>query len=154
VVVFLSAMSAMTFLGPRVYAAMARDGFLPSGMGAVQQVRRVPANAVGITALLGVLLVLTGSFEDLTSLFVFTQWTFLALGTIALFRLRRLEPDLPRPVRAWGYPVVPGLFVAVSLLLTASIFIARPVRSSIGVALVLSGLIVYHRRRAATRVRP
>lgn len=149
----LGSLNASMLASGRVAYAMGRDGFLP-GMGAVHQARRVPSNAVGATASIGVLLVLTGSFEDLTSLFVFTQWTFLALGTVALFRLRRLEPDLPRPVRTWGYPVVPGLFIAVSLLLTASIFVARPVRSSIGVALVLSGLVVYHRRRAATRVRP
>jgi APA family basic amino acid/polyamine antiporter len=86
---------------------------------------------------------LTGTFEELTSLFVFAAWIFYALSVVAMFRLRRISPDLPRPYRTWGYPVVPALFVAGALALTVNIWIERPVRSSIGLALIFSGLLFY-----------
>ncbi len=86
---------------------------------------------------------LSGTFEDLTSLFIFATWIFYALAVVALFRLRRTEPHLPRPYRAWGYPVLPALFVLGALALTVSLWMARPVRSSIGLALIFLGLPFY-----------
>jgi APA family basic amino acid/polyamine antiporter len=67
-----------------------------------------------------------------------------------MLRLRRIAPNLERPYRTWGYPVVPALFVAGAFALTISIWIERPVRSSIGLALILSGLAFYRfwRRQA------
>jgi APA family basic amino acid/polyamine antiporter len=90
---------------------------------------------------------LSGTFEDLTSLFIFATWIFYGLAVIALFRMRRTDPHLPRPYRAWGYPVLPALFVAGSLALTVSLWIARPVRSTIGLALILLGLVFYRHWR-------
>jgi APA family basic amino acid/polyamine antiporter len=66
-----------------------------------------------------------------------------------MFRMRRTEPDMPRPYRTWGYPIVPGLFVLGAIALTLGIWFDRPVRSSIGLALILFGLIFYrHWKRA------
>jgi len=70
-------------------------------------------------------------------LFIFAAWIFYAFAVVALFRMRRTEPDLPRPYRCWGYPWVPGLFVAGALALTVNIWIDRPGRSSIGLLLIL-----------------
>jgi APA family basic amino acid/polyamine antiporter len=155
VVMVISAFGSLTasFLASgRVSYAMGRDGFLPSVVGWVNPRSGVPSGAVAWKAALAAALVLTGTFEDLSALFVFTQWLFFALGIVALFRLRRLEPDLPRPVRAWGYPVAPGIFVVLSVLLTASILMDRPIRSLLGLALILAGLPVYfyaaHRKRS------
>jgi APA family basic amino acid/polyamine antiporter len=89
------------------------------------------------------LMALTGTFEELTSLFVFAAWIFYAMSVIAMFRMRRTEPDMPRPYRTWGYPIVPAIFVVGASALTVSIWIERPVRSSIGLAMILSGLIFY-----------
>jgi APA family basic amino acid/polyamine antiporter len=86
---------------------------------------------------------LSGSFEDLTSLFIFATWIFYGLAVVAMFRLRRIEPDLPRPYLAVGYPVLPALFIAGALALTISLWIARPLRSSIGLGLILLGLLFY-----------
>jgi APA family basic amino acid/polyamine antiporter len=86
---------------------------------------------------------LTGTFEDLTSLFIFGGWIFYGLAVVAMFRLRRIEPDMPRPYRTWGYPAVPAIFVLGAIALTVSIWIQRPVRSSIGLALMCSGLFFY-----------
>src|SRR5260370_511947 len=66
----------------------------------------------------------------------------------AHFRMRRTEPDLPRPYRCWGYPWVPGIFVAGALALTVNIWIDRPVRCSIGLLLILAGLPFYRHWRA------
>src|SRR5437660_10136361 len=55
-------------------------------------------------------MVLTGQFEDLFSLFIFAQWIFYALAVASVYGSRRKEPDLVRPYRAWGYPIVPGIF--------------------------------------------
>jgi len=62
---------------------------------------------------------------------------------VAMFRLRKIAPDLPRPYRTWGYPVLPALFVAGAIALTLNIWIERPVRSTIGLAMILSGLLFY-----------
>jgi APA family basic amino acid/polyamine antiporter len=67
-----------------------------------------------------------------------------------MFRLRKVAPDMKRPYRTWGYPVVPGLFVAGALALTVNIWIQRPVRSSIGLAMILSGLFFYRLWRGQT----
>jgi len=89
------------------------------------------------------LMALTGTFEELTNLFIFAGWIFYGLAVVALFRMRRTEPDLPRPYRCWGYPWVPGIFVAGALALTVNIWIDRPVRCSIGLLLILAGLPFY-----------
>jgi APA family basic amino acid/polyamine antiporter len=94
---------------------------------------------------------LTGTFEELTSLFVFAAWIFYALSVVAMFRLRRIAPDLKRPYRTWGYPVVPALFVAGAVALTVNIWIDRPVRSTIGLAMILSGLPFYRMWRDKRR---
>ena len=108
---------------------------------------RTPGSALIFQCCLASLFALTGTFEDLTSLFVFAGWIFYGLAVVAMFRMRKSEPNLPRPYRTWGYPVVPGLFVAGALALTVGIWIARPFRSSIGLALILSGLIFYRHWR-------
>jgi APA family basic amino acid/polyamine antiporter len=64
---------------------------------------------------------------------------------VALFRMRKTEPDLARPYRCWGYPWVPAIFIAGALALTINIWIERPGRSSIGLLLILAGLPFYRR---------
>jgi APA family basic amino acid/polyamine antiporter len=146
VAMIVSALGSMnaTMLGAaRIPYAMARDGLLPRWLATVSETTKAPVASVVYTSVFASVLVLTGSFEDLTSLFVFTQWLFFALGTLALFRLRRLEPELARPARVPGYPFLPGLFLLLATGLTVGAFIQRPVRSGIGLALVLAGLPVH-----------
>jgi APA family basic amino acid/polyamine antiporter len=89
------------------------------------------------------ILVLTGSFEDLTSLFVFTQWGFYLVTVAGLIRLRVREPEAARPVKVPGYPVLPLLFVGLATVLTVSQFVERPGRSFLGLVIVLFGLPVF-----------
>ncbi|MGB7351467.1 MAG: hypothetical protein WBC66_16550, partial [Candidatus Acidiferrales bacterium] len=98
-------------------------------------------------AIFASVLALTGTFEQLFNLYVFAQWIFYGLQTAGVIWLRHKEPDMPRPYRTWGYPVLPILFVIGAAALTVNILIQSPVRSTIGLALILSGLIFYARWR-------
>ena len=143
VVSALGTLNSSLLSGARVPYAMARDGLFFRVTGIVHQKFRTPSGALVFQGALACLMALTGTFEELTSLFVFAAWIFYALSVVAMFRLRRIAPDLPRPYRTWGYPVLPALFVAGAIALTLNIWIERPVRSTIGLAMILSGLLFY-----------
>ena len=151
VVSALGTLNSSVLSGARVDYAMARDGLFFRLAAAVHPKFRTPGNALIFQCSLASVMALTGSFEDLTSLFIFATWIFYGLSVIAMFRLRRIEPDLPRPYRAWGYPLLPAIFIAGAIALTLSLWIARPVRSSIGLALILFGLLFYRYWRPGGR---
>jgi basic amino acid/polyamine antiporter, APA family len=139
----LGTLNSSLLSGARVDYAMARDGLFFRVAAAVHPKFRTPGNALIFQCCLASLMALTGTFEDLTSLFIFANWIFYGFSVMAMFRLRRTEPNLRRPYQAWGYPVLPALFIAGAVALTVSLWIARPVRSSIGLGLTLFGLIFY-----------
>jgi basic amino acid/polyamine antiporter, APA family len=139
----LGTLNSSLLSGARVPYAMARDGLFFRVTATVHPKFRTPGGALVFQGTLAGLMALTGTFEELTSLFVFAAWIFYALSVVAMMRLRRTAPDLPRPYHTWGYPVVPSLFVLGALALTLNIWIDRPVRSSIGLAMILSGLLFY-----------
>jgi amino acid transporter len=139
----LGTLNSSILSGARVDYAMARDGVFFRFAAAVHPKFRTPGNALIFQCAMASVMALTGTFEDLTSLFIFATWIFYGLAVVALFRLRRTEPGLARPYRAWGYPLLPALFVVGAVALTVSLWIARPVRSTIGLALILFGLLFY-----------
>jgi APA family basic amino acid/polyamine antiporter len=139
----LGTLNASTLSGARVPYAMARDGIFFRKTAEIHPTFRTPAAALLFECALAGVFALTGTFEELTSLFIFAAWIFYGLTVVSLMRLRRSEPDLPRPYRCWGYPWVPVMFVAGATALTITLWLARPVRSSIGLALILSGLFFY-----------
>jgi basic amino acid/polyamine antiporter, APA family len=139
----LGTLNSSLLTGARVPYAMARDGLFFRVTSTVHPKFHTPGGALIFQGILACIMALTGTFEELTSFFVFAAWIFYALSVIALFRLRRTAPDMPRPYRTWGYPVVPGLFLVGAAALTLNIWIDRPVRSSIGLAIMLSGLLFY-----------
>ncbi len=139
----LGTLNASILSGARVDYAMARDGLFFNFVAGVHPKYRTPGMALIFQCCMGSLMAMTGTFEDLTSLVMFGSWIFYGLAVVAMMRMRRTEPDLLRPFRTWGYPVVPVLFIAGALTLAASLWLARPVRCSIGLAVILSGLIFY-----------
>jgi basic amino acid/polyamine antiporter, APA family len=143
IVAALGTLNSSILSGARVPYAMARDGLFFPVTGTVHPRFRTPGGALIFQGTLAGLMALTGTFEELTSLFVFAAWIFYALSVVAMFRLRRIAPELKRPYRTWGYPVVPALFIAGAVALTVNIWIDRPVRSTIGLAMILSGLPFY-----------
>lgn len=147
-------LNSSVLTGSRVPYAMARDGLFFRVADGINSRYRTPSGAIVFQAVISCLMVLTGQFEDLFSLFIFAQWIFYALAVGSVYGSRRKEPDLPRPYRTWGYPVVPGIFVAGAFALTVNLWLERPGRSTIGLLLILVGLPFYrywNRRRLAAR---
>jgi APA family basic amino acid/polyamine antiporter len=149
----LGSMNSSVLSGARPTYAMARDQLFFKIADGVNPKYRTPGRALIFQCVLASLMALTGTFEELTSLFIFAGWIFYGFAVVALFRMRKTEPNLSRPYRCWGYPWVPGLFVAGALALTVNIWIERPGRSSIGLLLILAGVPFYRywSRRAPTQ---
>jgi basic amino acid/polyamine antiporter, APA family len=139
----LGSMNSSVLSGARVGYAMARDGIFFKIVGGIHEKFRTPGRSLIFQGILASLMALTGTFEELTNLFIFAGWIFYGSAVVALFRMRRTEPSATRPYRCWGYPWVPGIFVAGALALTFNIWLERPGRSSIGLLLILAGLPFY-----------
>ena len=139
----IGSLNSSVLSGARVPYAMARDGIFFKIADGIHPKFLTPARALIFQGVLAGLMALTGTFEELTNLFVFAAWIFYGLAVVALFRLRRTEPSMPRPYRCPGYPWVPGVFVAGALALTISLWLQRPGRSSMGLLLILAGLPFY-----------
>jgi len=148
----LGSMNSSVLSGARVGYAMARDGIFFKIVGGIHPKFRTPGRSLIFQGVLASLMALTGTFEELTNLFIFAAWIFYAFAVVAMFRMRKTEPNLSRPYRCWGYPWVPGIFVAGALALTFNIWLERPGRSSIGLLLILVGLPFYRRWSRASSV--
>src|SRR5215472_8802523 len=143
----LGALHVVALTGARIPYAMARDGVFFQFAKRVQPSFRTPSGALIFLGSLAALLALSGTYEELYSLFVFAVWIFFALTAIAFFRLRRKEPKLSRPYRAWGHPWTTFIFLAAAVALTANLWMVRPVRSSLGLAVILAGIPFFYRWR-------
>jgi amino acid transporter len=139
----IGSLNSSVLSGARVPYAMARDGIFFKIADGIHPKFLTPGRALIFQGFLAGLMALTGTFEELTNLFIFAAWIFYGLAVVALFRLRRTEPNMPRPYRCWGYPWVPGTFVVGALALTVSSWLERPGRSSIGLLLIAAGLPFY-----------
>jgi APA family basic amino acid/polyamine antiporter len=146
----LGALHVGFLTGPRVPYAMARDGQFFSFAKRVQPAFHTPSGALIFQGCVSTLLVLTGTFEELYSLTVFAIWTFFVLTAVTLIRLRINEPTLPRPYLAWGYPWTPLFFAGAAFAMTANLWLVRPVRSSIGLAVILLGIPFFHHWRRSS----
>ncbi len=149
----VAATSAMVCVGPRIYLQMARDGAFFKAAARVHPRRGVPGGALLLQAVWASLLICVGSFDQLLTFTGFLLSLFSALTVISVIVLRRRFPQLERPYKTWGYPVVPLLYAAVSMWMMAYSLFSRPGESLIGLAIVAGGLPVYYfwRRRAAGR---
>lgn len=139
----LGANAAILLTSSRLLYAMAIDGVFFKAAASVHPRFRSPHVAViGITVWSS-LLALSGTYEQLFTYVVFTSVLFSMFGGLALFQLRRSQPDTPRPYRVWGFPVVPGVFVSGALLLTINTLSERPYQSLAGLGLLVLGLPAY-----------
>jgi amino acid transporter len=138
-----SSLNGITLASPRIFFAMASDGLLFGALARVHPRYRTPYVSILLTALLGIALVMSRSFEALTNTFVIAIWPFYAFAVAALFRLRATRPDLPRPYRVVGYPIVPAIFVVAVIWFVANALVTDPVPTSITLALILAGVPVY-----------
>lgn len=141
--------------GARVVYAMARDGLFLAAASRVHPRYRTPARALAIQGGVAAALTLTGTYSDLLTLTAFSSLLFNVLTVVGLFVLRRKRPGLPRPYRTWGYPVLPALYVAVSLFFLVFILKGDPRNSGMGLLLTVLGIPAYlHWRRSASDARP
>jgi APA family basic amino acid/polyamine antiporter len=129
----------------RVCFAMASDGRFFPAAARVHPVYRTPHVALVITSIWSVLLTLTGGYQALFTYVTFASVLFGTLGGLAIFVLRWRRPQLPRPYRALGYPVIPALYILGSFALVWNTLIERPTESIAGLLLVALGLPFYAR---------
>jgi len=139
----LGALNGATLTGARVPYAMARDGVFFSKVGILSQRTHVPVYALLLQAIWASVLAISGTFDQLTDYVIFASWIFYGLVTSAVFVLRFRAPDMPRPYRTLGYPLVPLVFVAVAAWLVVNTLLNRPVESVAGLVLIALGLPVY-----------
>lgn len=130
--------------GARVPFAAARDGLFPKVLAAVHPRFHTPAASLILQAVLSSLLLLAiGRFQALFSLAIFSEWLFYALTAATVFVFRAREPDVVRPYRVTGYPVVPALFILAALVLLVFSFADQPRNSCIGAAVILLGVPIH-----------
>jgi amino acid transporter len=137
------ALIAIMLAAPRIFFAMAEDGLFFRAMARVHPRHGTPHNAIAFSAALGILFVLARTFEQLADTFVLSIWPFYGLAIAGLYRLRRTRPDLPRPYKVPGYPVVPAIFVAAVIYLVGNALITDPAWTGMTFAIVLAGVPVY-----------
>jgi APA family basic amino acid/polyamine antiporter len=142
--------SAMTFAGPRVYFAMARDRIFVARAAEIHKVYGTPYVSILAQTAWSILLVLSGSFSQLITYTGFSVVLFSGIAGVALFVLRRRDPEERRPFKALGYPLMPGLFVLASALIVGNAIWRDPGPSAAGVAIISAGLPLYWYLRRRT----
>ena len=129
--------------GGRVYYAMAKDRLFFDSVARVHPKYRTPNVALWVQGIWSCVLSLTGTFDQLFTYAMFAALIMYGAATASVFTLRRKMPDLPRPYRVWGYPVLPGLYLAALAALMLNTLWERPVESVSGLGLLLLGVPVY-----------
>jgi APA family basic amino acid/polyamine antiporter len=128
--------------GARIPFALARDrNFFPQ-LAEIDRKYQTPARAIVVQAIVAILLlIMGGAFKELFSLAIFSEWLFYMIATSTVFVFRRRK--MPRPFSAWGYPIVPALFIAAAGVLLYYTFFQNLRNSIIGLALILLGIPLY-----------
>src|SRR5688500_13988175 len=103
--------NGLILAGARVYYAMAKDGLFFRSAGKISPKTHVPTWALLVQGVWTALLTLSGTYSQLLDYVIFAALLFYVLTIVALFRLRKREPDHPRPYRAFGYPIMPALYM-------------------------------------------
>ncbi len=145
-------MNGMSLAGARVYYAMAKDRLFFRSVGKVNPKYRTPAVSLMVQAVWASLLTLSGTYNELLDYVIFAVLLFYILTILGLFRLRRTRPDAPRPYRAWGYPVVPVVYIVLALFIEWALLMHRPVRSLAGLGIVAVGIPIYYFWHSRSRV--
>ena len=139
----VASVNAMTFAGPRVYFAMARDGvFFPAAAG-VHPTYKTPWLSIAGQAVWATVLILTGSLDALGNYVAFAITLFAGTAVAAVFVLRAREPNAPRPFKAVGYPLTPAIFVLFSFVMVVNAIYRQPRVTGIGLLLIGAGIPLY-----------
>ena len=139
-----SAFNVVILTGGWIYFAMAKDGVFFRSAAQLHARFQVPGNALLMQAAWTSILILSGTFEQLLTYATIVIVAFSALTVIALFVLRWRRPDLPRPYHAWGYPWLPGFYIAASIGIVLNALWERPLECVAGLILCTVGVPVYY----------
>ncbi len=143
VVSTFGAMNGSIIVGPRVYYAMAKDNLFFKRMAEVHPRFRTPGFAILIQAIWSSLIALSGTFEQIITFAMFVSIMFWIAAAASVFTLRKKHPEMPRPYKTWGYPVVPLIFIFASAGILLDTLIEKPIESLAGIALTLVGIPLY-----------
>ena len=138
----LSCTNASILTGARPYYAMARDQLFFPSMSKINK-NNVPGTSLMWQGIWSAVLILSGNFDQITDMLIFTVFIFYGATSLGVFILRRKMPDAHRPYKVWGYPWVPAIFVLFCIGLFFNTIITRPREAAIGMTLILAGIPVY-----------
>lgn len=138
-----------TMTGIRVPYAMAMSDDLPFSQWLKKlNTRSVPVNSALTLLTITILMIFTGQYNQLTDMLIFVIWIFYTLTFVAVFRLRKIEPELNRPYKVPLYPVIPLIAIAGGSFIVINTLLTQPINTAIGIFLTLIGLPIYYYRKA------
>jgi APA family basic amino acid/polyamine antiporter len=135
--------NGLILAGARVYNTMAKDGLFFKKAAALNK-NSVPEFALWIQCLVASLLCLSGKYGDLLDMISFVVVLFYALTIIGIFVLRKKMPDAERPYKAFGYPVLPIIYIILALIFCVFLILLKPLYAGIGLGIVLIGIPLYY----------
>jgi APA family basic amino acid/polyamine antiporter len=135
--------NGMLLAGARVYYAMSQDGLFFKSVGRLDEKSNTPVNSLWVQWAWTCLLCLSGSYGQLLDYVIFAVLLFYILTIVGLFVLRRTQPDAPRPYKAFGYPILPALYIVMAAWICVVLLRYKPQYTWPGLILVLLGLPVY-----------
>jgi APA family basic amino acid/polyamine antiporter len=151
-VLFISLVILLTTFGstnttlltpPRLYYAMAKENLFFKSASFIHPKYNTPSKAILFQAIWASVLVLSGSFDQLTDMLIFASFIFYGATALGVFVLRVKMPEAYRPYKAWGYPVVPALFILFCAVLIVITIITKPREALLGLGLMMSGIPLY-----------
>jgi len=148
--------NGLIIAGARVYYAMARDGLFFSKVGELNS-KGVPGFAIAIQGIWSILLCLSGTYSNLLDYVIFAVLLFFALTIFAIFILRKKRPDIPRPYKAFGYPIIPFVYILAITAIMIILLIFKPGYTFPGLAIVLLGIpvfFIWDRKRKKNHIQP
>ena len=152
IVSILGTLNATILVGPRIAYAMALDGLFVGGAHEVHPDYRTPHRAIVVQGVVAItLLLVLRRFPSVLDYTTFAIVLATMADTAVLYRLRWTRPDWTRPYRAWGYPVVPALYLVANAAIAVAMVLGRPLECAIGIGVLLAGLPFYWWLRADSR---
>lgn len=139
----LSSMNAGIMTNARVPYAMAESGLFFKSLGRLSPKTHVPVVALLVQAVISAVLVMSGTFDQLTDYVLFSSWIFYAMVTSVVFVMRKKRPNAPR-YKTLGYPIVPIVFIVLGILLLINTLYTMPIQSGIGLVLIVLGVPFYY----------
>ncbi|HVN57062.1 MAG TPA: amino acid permease [Bacteroidales bacterium] len=135
--------NGLVIAGPRVYYAMAKDGLFFKKVGDLNK-KGVPGFAIVIQGIWAIILCLSGTYGDLLDYVIFAVLIFFTLTILAIFILRIRKPEIERPYKAFGYPVIPAIYILTTLSISIILLVYKPNYTLPGLGLVLLGIPIFY----------